>query len=285
MEKRRMLLIFAHPDDESFGMGGTIAKYVDDGVAVSLVCTTNGDVGTIPEDMRDQFDTISELRLNELDCAAEKLGFDQVYKFGMKDSGMMGAESNQNPECSWFIWENDPERLIRPITKIIRELQPQVVVTFNKFGGYGHPDHIAAHHATVEAFNRANDPDYNTDGLSPYKPQKLYFLNIPALYIRIGIWMMRLRGKDPRKMGVNEDIDLIQIRNNIEPNHVSIDIREYLDAWDEASACHASQGGGRSGFLPRWLRKILGAKQGFTRVYPAPAQDTIDEHDFFNGVT
>src|SRR5688572_14397687 len=79
MSDRRLLLVFAHPDDESFGMGGTIAKYVAQGVDVYYLCATNGDVGTIPDEMKGAYPTIKELRLAELDCASKKLGFKQVF--------------------------------------------------------------------------------------------------------------------------------------------------------------------------------------------------------------
>lgn len=284
MSDRRMLLAFAHPDDESFGLGAVIARYVKEGAQVSLVCTTNGDVGTIPPEMQDQFDTIADLRLSELDCAAARLGLHKVYKLGYKDSGMMGSESMNDPQASWSAWRNDPDELIKRIVVIIRTLKPQVVVTFNEYGGYGHPDHIVVHHATAAAFDKAGDPDYDADSLPPYQPKKLYYTNIPTFMIRIGILLTRLRGQDPRRIGVNKDIDLVAILDHVEPVHAKIDIRGYLKDWDEANACHASQGGGRSGFLPRWLRKLLGPKQGFTRVFPAPEVDRVDEDDLFAGI-
>lgn len=284
MPKRRMLLAFAHPDDETFGMGGTIAKYVDEGAEVYLVCTTNGDVGTVPEDMADQYDDIADLRLGELNCAAEKLGFQQVINLGYKDSGMMGTDSTQDPECSWYVWQHHPQKMIRQIVEAIRQVRPQVVVTFNPYGGYGHPDHIAVHEATVAAFEKAGDPEYRTDGTAPYQPQKLYFTNIPTFILRLGILLMRLRGKDPHRMGINKDIDLVAILDHVEPTHTNVDISRYLKAWDEANACHASQGGGSNGFIPFWLRRLLGSKQGFTRAHPKPVQDKVDEFDLFAGI-
>jgi len=280
-----MLLTFAHPDDESFGMGGTIAKYVDDGVEVYLLCTTNGDAGTIPEAMRGQYDTIADLRLAELDCASAKLGFQDVFKLGYKDSGMMGTAANEDPECSWYVWQNNPDELTRQIVTVMRQIRPQVVVTFNEYGGYGHPDHIAVQQATVAALDKVNDATFQTGDLLPYQPQKLYYTHLPTLFIRLGIWSMRLRGKNPRKMGTNNDIDLVEILNHIEPAHTRVNISHYLDAWAEANACHASQGGGRSGIIPQWLRRLLGAKQSFTRIYPRPPHDRVDEDDLFANVT
>jgi LmbE family N-acetylglucosaminyl deacetylase len=285
MNKKRILVAFAHPDDESFGLGGLIAKYVADGVDVYYVCSTNGDVGTIPEHMQGQYNSIAELRLSELACASAKLGFTEVVKLGYKDSGMMGSDTSQDPNCSWYIWNNTPNIMIDRMVHEIRRIKPQVVITFNKYGAYGHPDHIAIQRATTQAFTLASDPNYMPDDLPPYTPQKLYYTNIPKRTLQLGIWLLRLRGQDPRRVGVNKDIDVLAILENCEPNHTKLNIRNYLKIWDEASACHVSQGGGRRGIVPFWLRKLLGGHQSLTRVYPHPTRDIIDEYDLFEHVT
>lgn len=285
MANRRILISFAHPDDESFGLGGMIAKYVKSGAQVDLICATNGDVGTIDPEMLAGYDSHAELRLSELQCASKVLGFANVVTFDYKDSGMMGSDENNDPDCLWYNWQNSPSGVTRRVVEVIRQLKPQVVITFNKYGGYGHPDHIAIQQATTQAFSLAGDADYVTDGLAPYQPQKLYYNNIPTLMLRIGIWMMRLRGKNPRAIGRNNDIDLVKILDYVEPTHTKIDISDYLEDWAQASACHKSQGGGRSGWLPTWVRRVMGVKQGFTRIHPAPAVDCVDETDLFDGVT
>lgn len=284
MSNRRLLIAFAHPDDESFGLGAFIARSVAEGVDVYYVCATNGDVGTVSPEMLQGYSSIKELRLAELDCASQILGFKKVFKLGFKDSGMMGDVANDDPECLWWHGLNNHEEVTRRVVEVIREIQPQVIITFNKYGGYGHPDHIAIQRATTEAFSLAGDVNYPTARQSIYQPQKLYYNNIPTFFIKIGIWRTRLAGKDPRKLGRNEDIDLLKILDNVEPSHAKINVGAYLDDWDRASACHASQGGGRAGFLPRWIRRVLGVRQSFTRVYPKPANDIVDEDDLFAGV-
>lgn len=199
---------------------------------------------------------------------------------------MMGSEFNQDPECLWATYAREPEAVTRRVVTVMRELRPQVVITFNKYGGYGHPDHIAIQQATTEAFEVVNDPDYVTDGLPAYQPQKLYYSSIPAWIIRIGILVTRLRRQNPRALGRNKDIDIVKILDNVEPEHVKVNVTDYMDDWAEASACHKSQGGGgRSSIFPMWLRRLLGVKQGFSRVYPAPVVDKIDEDDLFDNVT
>ncbi|MCC6614035.1 MAG: PIG-L family deacetylase [Anaerolineae bacterium] len=281
MSDRRMLFSLAHPDDESFGSGGMIAKYVAQGVDTYLICATNGDVGTVKPEFLNGYSSIAELRLAELACASAKLGFKKVFTLGYMDSGMMGSATSENSEC---LWQAPQDEVIRRVVEVIRQVRPQVVVTFNKYGGYGHPDHIAIQKATTAAFSLAGKPEYVTGDLAPYAPQKLYYTSIPATIVRYGIVMTRLRGKDPRKLGVNHDIDLQMVLDNVEPTHSKIDIRDYYTIWDEASACHASQLGGRSTTVPLWLRKVIAPWQGLTRVYPPPANGHIDETDVFTGV-
>lgn len=285
MSDRRILISYAHPDDESFGLGGLIAKYVAKGIQVDLICATNGDVGTIDPELLQGYDSHAELRLAELACASKLLGLNTVVKFNYKDSGMMGSVYNDDPDCLWYTYEHQPEAVTRRVVETLRRLKPQVVITFNKYGGYGHPDHIAIQRATTDAFKLAGDPNYITEGLAPYQPQKLYYSSIPAWMIRIGIWRARLKRQNPRALGRNNDIDIVKILEHVEPAHAKIDITDYMDDWAAASACHKSQGGGgRSNIFPVWLRRRLGIKQGFTRVHPAPMHNRIDENDLFANV-
>ncbi len=282
MADRRLLFALAHPDDESFGYGGVIARYVAEGADVFLLCSTNGEVGTVAPEFLNGYDSVAALRLAELDCAAARLGFAGVFKLGYKDSGMMDSETSRDPACSW---QAPPEELARRTVEVIRRARPQVIVTFNKYGGYGHPDHIAIQRATTAAFELAGDPAYLTPGLEPYRPQKLYYSSIPTLMLRLSIARMRLAGKDPRRVGRNNDIDLLAILDYVEPVTTMVNLRDYLAAWDAASACHASQLGGGFVRIPLFARRLLAAGQGFTRVYPPPARPgIIDEHDLFAGV-
>lgn len=280
MANRRLLLSFAHPDDESFGCGGLIARYVAEGADVFYLCATNGDVGTVSPELLDGYNSVAELRLAELDKASAILGFKKVFKLGYKDSGMMSDTLKDDPAC---LWQADHDEVVRRVVEVIRECKPQVVITFNKYGGYGHPDHIKIMRATEEAFYKAGDASYVTDGQQPYAPQKLYYTSIPTMFIRIAVWTMQMQRKDPRKAGRNADIDMQAILENVEAAHTKVDVRAYFDKWDAANACHVSQGGGRSFPLQRVLR-IIGGGQTLTRVYPKPTANKIDERDVFAGV-
>lgn len=288
MSQQRLLISYAHPDDESFGNGGLIAKYVAEGTEVYLICATDGDVGTIPEEMQGQYDTIRELRLSELDCADKVLNFKKIYTFHYKDSGMMGSETTKDEACLWSNWQHKPDDVTRRVVEVIREVRPQVIITFNKYGGYGHPDHIAIQQATTKAFKLAGDSNYLTDGQQAYQPQRLYYSSIPSALLKFMLFIMKLRGMDTTKMGTNKDINFDAVVDHIEPVHAKVNISDYLDKWDEASACHKSQGGGSGGFLrrfPKFIGRMLRGKQGFTRIYPEPTADRVDEHDLFQNVT
>ena len=285
-QTKRLLISFAHPDDESFGMGGTIAYYVERGVDVSLICSTNGDVGTVDAEFMRDYDTVAELRLDELRCAAETLGISDVVTYGYRDSGMMGTPENEHPDC---LWQADEDVVVGKIVRDIRRIRPQVVVTFDPWGGYGHPDHIFMHRATIKAFHAAGDPaqyaDQIADGLDPYQPAKLYYNKFPRVILRLRVWQTLLKGQNPRRVGRNEDIDLVAILERTLPAHAQIPIAAYREAWDAASDCHASQLGPRQapGLLDRVQRFML-RRQKFTRVHPAPNGTRRMEHDLFEGI-
>ena len=281
MDRPRLLISYAHPDDESFGLGAAIPKWIDDGVDVYLICATNGEVGHVPEALRGKHATVAELRLSELACARRYLKFKDVFMLGYRDSGMTGSETASHPECLAYRWRHSPERVVADVEAIMRQVKPQVVITFNRYGGYGHPDHIAIQRATTRAFERLRG---RAKGAEAYAPQRLYFAAYPRFSLRTRIWKARLKGQDPRRMGINQDVDSLKSLAHIEPVHARISIGAYLDVWERASRCHASQGGGRITRTSRLLRRLLYRTQGFTRVYPAPTRDRVDETDLFANV-
>ena len=252
-----------------------------DGVEVYLICATNGDVGHVPEHLRGKYATVAELRLSELACARQYLNFKDVFMLGYRDSGMLGSETASHPDCLAYRWQHQPELVVADVLEVMRQVKPQVVITFNRYGGYGHPDHIAIQRATARAFERLRN---EAEQAASYAPQRLYYAAYPKMSLRMRIWKARLKGQDPRRMGINQDVDTLKSLNHIEPVHARIPIAAYLDIWEKASRCHASQGGGRMTRTSRLLRRALNRKQGFTRVYPAPIHDRVDEDDLFANV-
>ena len=272
---KRLLIVYAHPDDESFGLGAFLAKCAAEGVETYLICTTNGDVGTVAPEKMQGYATIAELRLAELHCAAEILGFREVIPFGYRDSGMMNSADNADPRCSW---QAPLSELSGRIVEVIHRVRPQVVITFDPFGGYGHPDHIQCNRATLAAFEQLKgDPDC---------PQKLYYNAFPKQLVRVGVAVMRLTGKNPRKQGQNADMDFQAVLDATTPVHAKVNVAAYHDVGERAANCHASQQSPRQTMAGTdFIMRYLGTFNGFTRVIPAPQPDQPFEADLFTGVS
>jgi len=149
-----VLLVHAHPDDESIGTGATMAKYAAEGARVTLVTCTLGESGEIiPPDLRHFLpDELGEYRIGELEAACEALGVSDHRFLGgaghYRDSGMMGMEENEDPRCFWQASVDEAASLL---AAIIDEVAPSVIVTYDANGFYGHPDHIQAHRVAWRA--------------------------------------------------------------------------------------------------------------------------------------
>jgi LmbE family N-acetylglucosaminyl deacetylase len=181
-----LMAVFAHPDDESFGSGGTLARYgADPEVRVVLICATRGEAGEISNPQLATPEHLGEVRERELRCACQTLGIDDLHFLGYRDSGMAGTPENQHPRALAMA---DADEVVGQIVVHIRRERPDVVVTFDETGGYGHPDHVAIHYHTEAAFSAAADPArYAAQieaGFEPHQAQKLYFTAIPRRFFR-----------------------------------------------------------------------------------------------------
>lgn len=278
--ERVILSVLAHPDDESFGMGGTLALYAEEGVRVYLICATRGEAGEVGPDYLQNYDSIGDLREAELRCAASHLGLAGVYFLDYRDSGMTGSADNQHPQA---LIQAPLAEVAAKIVSIIREVKPQVVLTFDPIGGYRHPDHIAIHQATRQAFQLAGDPEFPGD-LPAYQPVKLYYHTISKRFIRLTVQLLRFLGKDPSHWGENKDIDLTSLAIEDFPVHAQIKYRSVETRKNAASFCHASQGGAGLAKGPlKWLARLVGGKDQFMRAYPTP-QPGEYEKDLFDGI-
>lgn len=279
-----MLAVLAHPDDETFGTGGTLALYARKGVKVYLVCATRGEVGEMDPALMRGFSSVGERRETELRCAAEKLGLVDVFFLGYRDSGMPGSPDNQHPQA---LVAQPLEKVAADVAHIIRKVRPQVVLTFDPIGGYRHPDHIHIHQATVRAVEIASLSNgwVDPEGLAPFAPAKLYFQTIPRTFLKVAVRTLQLFGKDPHKWGKNGDIDLVSIAMVDFPTHAVIDFTPVAAIRNDAAACHASQGGqtmtkGVQGFLMRFFR----AKETYMRALPEPHKGEKRARDLFAGI-
>lgn len=277
-----LLAVLAHPDDETFGIGGTLAYYAWCGAAVHLVCATGGELGDVAPAFLAGYRSIAERRQAELDGAARKLGLSGVTMLGYRDSGMAGQESNRHPQA---LAAQPTAQVTARVVAEIRRLRPQVVITFDPIGGYRHPDHIAIQQATVAAFHGAADGAQHPEAGPPYQAQRLYFHSFSRHFLRAAVALMPLFGRDPRHFGRNKDVDIAAIAEVDFPIHVRIDCLPVLAARAAASAEHASQGGGSAllrGPLGA-LFQLLGGQETFMQAYPVP-EPGYEARDLFAGV-
>lgn len=280
--KHILLAVLAHPDDETFGMGGTLALYARRGVDVHLICATRGEVGSAEPKFMEGFESIGEMRESELSCAANLLGLAGVHFLGYRDSGMPGSLDNAHPKA---LTAQPVEEVARKVAHIIRKLHPQVVVTNDPIGGYKHPDHIAVHRATLRAFALASDPAFE-DECPPFQPSKLYYTIFPKGFLKAALLVLPLIGQDPSHFGRNKDIDLVDIvKDGDFPVHARINYRSVVSLKDEATACHASQlAGGPPNRGPlRWVSKLVGATDTYMRAIPQAGKH-LREKDLFEGI-
>ena len=277
--KKVILVVLAHPDDESFGMGGTLAKYAAQGIDVHLLCATKGEVGDVSPEKLVGYNSIADLRVSELRCAAGYLGIKQIHYLGYRDSGMAGSSDNNHPLS---LASQSIDEVSKKIVGYIRELKPSIVVTFDPIGGYRHPDHIAIHNATVLAFHQAGEGNFITDGFESFQPEKLFYHTFPRGFLRVVVKLLKFVGKDPKKFGRNGDIDLESFAYENFPIHTVINIKQFRKQKEKAGSCHASQGGGRmGGGLVNILLSILDKKESFMQAYPIIDSKRPVTHDFF----
>ncbi len=285
-EKMNKTLVFfgAHPDDESFGLGATLAQYAAAGVRTYYVCSTGGEVGTVDESYLKDHDTVESLRVEEMKCAAIVLGLAGVFYLGYRDSGMPGSPDNKHPNA---LAAAPIEEVAGRAVKIIREIRPDVVLTHDAGGGYGHPDHVATHNAVIEAFYAAGDPNRYPEAGPVFQPAKLYFPVRHFRFMKVMIALMPLFGQDPHHFGRNRDVDLTKISRISYPVNAVVHVnKKAVEQRAKAIACHASQSSGpRRGGLFRVLEiieKLRGPRDHFMRAYPPP--NSRREKDLFEGI-
>ena len=275
-----LLAVFAHPDDEAFGTGGTLARYAAAGVATTLVCATRGEAGEIAEGVDATPETLGEVRERELRCAAETVGVRELIFLDYCDSGMAGTSVNQDPAS--FI--NAPAEVVVPqLVSIIRRVRPEVVVTFEPNGGYGHPDHIAIHKHTVAAFHAAADPALYLELGPAWQARRLFYTAIPNSFFRRMAEEMRRMGVDMSEYGWLEDAS----GGGWPDEEVTavIDVSATVEAKWSALNCHRTQFGPGNLFrrLPEPVVKELMSIEAFAQAWP-PRPAAAPDDDLFAGL-
>jgi LmbE family N-acetylglucosaminyl deacetylase len=280
---QRLLVAFAHPDDESFGPAGTIIHYARQGVDVHLACATRGEAGDVDPERLAGYGSVAELRTEELLCAAGHLGLAAVHFLGYRDSGMEGAPENQHPAS---LVQAPLEEVAAKIARLMRQIRPQVVLTHDPAGGYFHPDHVKVHRAATLAFRSAGDPagfpEQVAQGLAPYEPQKLYYTAFPHRLVKVFTAILPLLGQNPGAFGRNHDIDIRRMAEVDQVVTTKIRIGAYFRASQQAAHCHASQTGGSSSRALDLVGRLV-RSDTFSRVIP-PFEGRRLERDLFAGL-
>src|SRR6266568_7121744 len=232
---RRIVLVHAHPDDESIGTGATMARYAADGTHVTLVTCTLGEEGEVlvPELHRlraEEADQLGGYRIGELRAAMRALGVTDIRFLGeagrWRDSGMMGTPANDNPRC---FWRADRTEATRELVRVLRDVRPQVVVTYDENGGYGHPDHIQSHRVAMAAVDAAADPGFAPAVGDPWQVAKVYWTAVPLSALQAGIDALRAAGETEFFAGVERAEDLpFGVPDELVSTQV--DARDFLEA-------------------------------------------------------
>jgi N-acetyl-1-D-myo-inositol-2-amino-2-deoxy-alpha-D-glucopyranoside deacetylase len=245
MTDRRLLLVHAHPDDETIATGVTMARYVDEGVGVTLVTCTLGEEGEVlvpglEHLASDQEDRLGDHRYGELTEAMRVLGIDDWRLLGgrgrYRDSGMAGTPANDREGA---FWRSDLLEATTGLVAVIREVRPQVLVTYDDDGGYGHPDHIQAHRAAMYALVLAAAPTFRPDLGPAWEVAKVYWSAFPRSVVREGIERLRAAGETTGFAAI--DPDDVPFATDDALVTTAVSAPEYLDRKLDALRAHATQ--------------------------------------------
>jgi N-acetyl-1-D-myo-inositol-2-amino-2-deoxy-alpha-D-glucopyranoside deacetylase len=243
---RRLLLVHAHPDDETINNGATMARYVADGAAVTLLTCTLGEEGEVlvPELAQlaaDQADQLGGYRIGELRAAMAALGVADMRFLGgagrYRDSGMMGTPANDHPRA---FWNADLDEAVAAAVAVVRDVRPQVLVTYDENGGYGHPDHIQAHRVAMGAVSAAADPGYRPELGAPWDVPKVYWCCIPLSVLQRGMQTLAELGEESPFEGIGDVSDLPSVVSD-EDVAAAVDARRFVGQKHEAMRAHATQ--------------------------------------------
>jgi len=248
---QRLLLVHAHPDDESINQGAIMAKYVAEGRGVTLVTCTAGELGEIlvPELEHLSPEELAEHRRGELDAAMRELGVtDYRYLGGFgtyRDSGMKWHEDGHavaadDVHANAF-WHADLTEAADHLVQVIREVRPQVLVTYDQFGGYGHPDHIQAHRVAMYGAQLAAVPSYRKDLGEAWDIAKIYWGAMSESRLRTGLRMLREAGDTTSFEGMDPEGPLPYFAIKDEDLTAAVDAQDHIDKKMDAMRAHATQ--------------------------------------------
>lgn len=285
-ESRTLMVIHAHPDDEAIGTGGVLARYSAEGVRTVLITATLGEEGDIvlPElNTPEGKAKLADIRREELLRAVDILGVTDLEILGYRDSGMVGSSANDHPAS---FHRADRDEATGRLVELVRRYRPQVLISYNEYGGYGHPDHIAAHQITVAAFDAAGDSARYPGAGAPWTPLKLYYANSPRHHLLSAWEQMRDRGLKTPLDDPNFDISRFTVPDDVVTTR--IEVGDYLSRKREAILVHRTQIATDGIFLsiPEDISRSIFSKEFFTRVASRVVvpQTGAYEEDIFAGI-
>lgn len=280
----RLMAVHAHPDDESSKGAATMAKYVREGAQVTVVTCTGGERGDILnpklQGQPELLENLATVRAEEMRKAKEILGVDQVW-LGFVDSGL--PEGDPLPElpagCFALV---DPAEAAQPLVKLIRELKPHVILTYDENGGYPHPDHIQTYNISVLAYELAADPSYRPDLGEPWSVGKLYY------HLMFSPQQMRAIDRYYRNHDQQNPFGEMLERFEAKPERpmtTRIDVAEYFGLRDEALKAHATQVDPDGFFfaIPNEIKREVWPTEDY-QLRHSRIPVTLPETDLFEGI-
>ena len=272
-----IMAVHAHPDDEVIATGGVLARYSAEGINTVVVTCTNGEEGdgpggVKPDDPAHDADAVARLRRDELERACALLGVNHLELLGYRDSGMDGWTGNSHSDAFANV---EVDVAAARVVELMERYRPQVVVTYDANGGYGHPDHIQAHRVTMAAVQACGIPE------------KVYFSAFPRSAFERFAERLREIGIDPEEIGVTAPDDRDEAPPFGVPDeliHATVDVSAYIEAKRAALMAHGSQTDNSffnrmpiEGFSPAF------ANESFTRVSSRVPVEGVED-DLFNGL-
>jgi N-acetyl-1-D-myo-inositol-2-amino-2-deoxy-alpha-D-glucopyranoside deacetylase len=262
-----LLLVHAHPDDEAISTGGVMMKAKADGHRVVLVTATRGEAGEIHNmDEPSTRPRLDKVRTKELEAATRILGVDRVEFLGFRDSGMVGTPENDDQRS---FHQAPLDKAAAKLAAILREERPDVVVTYDSDGSYGHPDHIKAHHTTNAALDVLEKEGW--------RPRKVYYTAIPRSL------MEKFMEQVPEEDRRNDTIRIIGTPDELVTTR--IDVSDHVDRKREAFAAHVSQNDPNSWFTTmadQLYRLAFGTE--YYRLARGKPGSALPENELFSGI-
>ena len=279
MQDLSILGIFAHPDDEQL-MSGVFAQAASEGIRTGLICATRGEEGEIADPSLATPETLGHVREGELRAAAIVLGIKHLWFLDYRDSGMKGTPPNENPGC---LYRCDEDEALAKIVKTVRDFKPTVIVTFERTGGYGHPDHLTIHKLATLAFDAAADPNRFPEAGEPWQTSRLYYSGFPRSVMRS---FARFASKMEIETGFR-DVNPAELGMDDSEITNSIDVSRWVPLKEQSLQFHRTQMNPNSPFVkaPKEIMYKLRATEHYALAAGTPLPNSPDARaDLFAGL-